>query len=83
MTVCVVDFIPTFIVYKCRLNSFARLKFDAGFAIVFSVFIIIVDNKESPSAERINLCLNMGPVIKPSLLYACFYYILVWEKWHL
>lgn len=25
VTVCVVDFIPTFIVYKCRLNSFARL----------------------------------------------------------
>lgn len=79
MTVCVVDFIPTFIVYKCRLNSFARF----GFAIAFSVFIIIVDNKESPSAERINLCLNMGPIIKPSLLYACFYYIQVWEKWHL
>lgn len=77
MTVCVVDFIPTFIVYKCRL------KFDAGFAIASSVFIIIVDNKESPSAERINLYLNMGPIIKPSLLYACFYYILVWEKWHL
>lgn len=65
------------------IKQFCSFKFDAGFAIASSVFIVIVDNKESPSAERINLYLNMGPIIKPSLLYACFYYILVWEKWHL
>lgn len=45
--------------------------------------IITLDNKDSPSAERINLYLNTGPIIKSSLLYVCFYYILVWVKWHL
>lgn len=48
-------------------------EFNAGFAIGFYVSIITLDNKDSPSAKRINLYLNTGPIIKPSLCLFLLY----------